>query len=338
MAHHIRNPAPLALSCGEPAGIGPDLAIALAQRDRPYPLVALGDPACLAQRARDLGLEVDLQQWSGGEALRGAGQLSLLPLPTAQTVTPGRLDPDNAAHVIRLLETGVDGCLSGRFSALVTAPVHKGNINQAGIPFSGHTEFLAERSQADQAVMMLACPGLRVALVTTHLPLRDVADAITPKRLDQVIRVLDGDLRRKFGIARPRILVCGLNPHAGEGGHLGREEIQVIEPVLKTLREQGLELIGPLPADTLFNPDKLAEADAVLAMYHDQGLPVLKHKGFGQAVNITLGLPMIRTSVDHGTALDLAGSGRAEAGSLQAAVTLAWELACQSSTPQASTS
>ncbi|MCP1727391.1 4-hydroxythreonine-4-phosphate dehydrogenase [Natronospira proteinivora] len=338
MASDIHQAAPLVLSCGEPAGIGPDLVLELGRQSRPYPLVILGDIDCLAQRANALGLEIALRPWSGGSTADRAGELSVLPIPTAQPVTPGRLDPQNGPHVMHLLEAGVDGCLDGRFSALVTAPVHKGNINQAGIPFSGHTEFLAERCKAGQPVMMLACPGLRVALVTTHLPLRAVADAITPDRLKRVIRVLDGGLRKDFGINRPRILVCGLNPHAGEDGHLGQEEIEVIEPTLGSLREEGIHLVGPLPADTLFNPDKLLEADAVLAMYHDQGLPVLKHKGFGRAVNITLGLPMIRTSVDHGTALDLAGSGRADSGSLREAVALAWQLATRSTAAQASAS
>jgi len=319
--------APLALSCGEPAGIGPDLALSLARQARDYPLVVLGDRTCLTERARQLGLEVELLDWQEGPPTQEAGQLSLLHVPTAEPVQAGTLNPANAHHVLSLLEIGTQGSLDGRFSALITAPVNKAIINQAGIPFSGHTEFLAERSKARQAVMMLACPGLRVALLTTHLPLREVSDAITAERLESVIEVLNGDLQEKFGLSRPRILVCGLNPHAGEGGHLGHEEIEIIEPTLAKLREQGMNLSAPMPADTLFNPDKLESADAVLAMYHDQGLPVLKHKGFGQAVNVTLGLPIIRTSVDHGTALDLAGSGQAQDGSLRAAVEMAREMA-----------
>jgi 4-hydroxythreonine-4-phosphate dehydrogenase len=246
-------------------------------------------------------------------------------VPLRVPVRPGALERDNAAYVLDTLRLAVDGCLDGRYAAMVTAPVHKGVINDAGIAFTGHTEFLAERS-GGHPVMLLACPGLRVALATTHLPLRSVADAITPAGLEQVLRTLDHDLRRRFGIARPRILVCGLNPHAGEGGHLGREEIDVIEPVVRNLRAAGLELEGPLPADTVFTEPRLRHADAVLAMYHDQGLPVLKFKGFGAAVNITLGLPIIRTSVDHGTALDLAGTGTADCGSMFAAIETATQM------------
>ncbi len=318
---------PVALSCGEPAGIGPDLALSLAHVARAYPLVLLGDRKVLAERAERLGQDVRLEDWQDGDTALSQGKLSVLHIPTEAPVSAGELDSRNARHVLQLLETGSDGCRDGRFSALVTAPLHKGVINEAGIPFSGHTEFLAERCGSQQPVMMLACPGLRVALVTTHLPLRAVAEAITRARLESVLRVLHGDLQRLFAIEQPRILVCGLNPHAGEGGHLGREEIDIIEPLLADLREEGMRLIGPLPADTAFTPKSLAQGDAVLAMYHDQGLPTLKHKGFGQAVNLTLGLPIIRTSVDHGTALDLAGSGKADAGSLQAAIELAVTLA-----------
>ena len=234
--------------------------------------------------------------------------------------------------MLATLDRAVDGRLTGEFAAMVTAPVHKGVINDGGVAFSGHTEYLAERTHTPKVVMMLAGGGMRVALATTHLPLREVADAITPDSLEQVIRILHADLRAKFGIAAPRVLVAGLNPHAGEGGHLGREEIEIIEPLLTRLRGQGMDLIGPLPADTLFNPDKLAGCDAVLAMYHDQGLPVLKHASFGAGINITLGLPIIRTSVDHGTALDLAGSGHAHPGDLFEAVQLAQRLALNSST------
>ncbi|KUM05273.1 4-hydroxythreonine-4-phosphate dehydrogenase PdxA, partial [Chromobacterium subtsugae] len=258
-----------------------------------------------------------------------AGALEVLHVPLAAPAAPGRLDPANGRYVLDTLNAAIDGCLAGEFAAMVTAPVHKGVINEAGVPFSGHTEYLAERTATKKVVMMLAGGGMRVALATTHLPLRAVADAITAPLLFEVIRILHADLKRKFGIAAPRILVAGLNPHAGESGHMGREEIDVIEPALQALRAEGIELIGPLPADTLFNPDKLAQADAVLAMYHDQGLPVLKHASFGAGINITLGLPIIRTSVDHGTALDLAGSGRADPGSLVEAVQLAAQLAAR---------
>ena len=239
----------------------------------------------------------------------------------------GQLSKANAAYVLQTLTRAAQGCLEGSFAGLVTAPVHKGIINEAGMAFSGHTEFLADLTATPQVVMLLATQGLRVALVTTHLPLKDVANAITAERLQRVTRILHADLRDKFGIAKPRILVCGLNPHAGEGGHLGREEIEVIEPALQQLRAEGMQLIGPLPADTLFTPKHLEHCDAVLAMYHDQGLPVLKYKGFGAAVNVTLGLPIIRTSVDHGTALDLAGTGRIDCGSLQVALETAYEMA-----------
>ena len=314
----------IALTPGEPAGIGPDLVVRLAQDSSDTPIVAIADPDLLAERARRLGLPLHIDRFGPGDAVPPAqpGHLAVLPVALRQTVTPGRLDTANAPYVIDTLRIACDACLEGTFEALVTGPVHKGVINDAGLPFTGHTEFLAERCGAEP-VMMLATPGLRVALVTTHLPLRDVSAAITPEHLTDVIRILHRDLSSRFGIPEPRILVCGLNPHAGEGGHLGREEIEVIEPVLNALRGLGWHLSGPLPADTAFVPDKLADADAVLAMYHDQGLPVLKHLGFGQAVNITLGLPIIRTSVDHGTALDLAGTDRADLGSLMAAVSMA---------------
>ena len=319
---------PLAVTCGEPAGIGPDLILSLAARDALPPLVAIGSHEALAARARDLGLELRLETTTDTPApAQGPGALAVLDVATARPVVAGRTDPANARHVLSTLETAVDGCLEGRFSAMVTGPVHKGVINDAGIPFSGHTEFLAERCRGARPVMMLACPGLRVALATTHLPLRQVADAISRDGLEEILRILNRELQQRFGCPRPHILVCGLNPHAGEGGHLGREEIDIITPVLEALGREGLELEGPLPADTLFTPRHLADADAVLAMYHDQGLPVLKHAGFGQAVNITLGLPLIRTSVDHGTALDLAATGRAETGSLEEAIRTAAEMA-----------
>jgi 4-hydroxythreonine-4-phosphate dehydrogenase len=254
------------------------------------------------------------------------GQMKILPVSLRRPVSCGALDPENAAYVLETLRTATLGCLDGSFDALVTGPVHKGVMNDAGLVFTGHTEYLAELSQA-HPVMMLATPGLRVALVTTHLPLAEVSRAITPERLRQVASTLHHDLQNRYAIKQPRILVCGLNPHAGEQGHMGREEIEIIEPVLAELNSSGMQLIGPLPADTLFTPVMLQQADAVLAMYHDQGLPVLKHKGFGQSVNVTLGLPIIRTSVDHGTALPLAGTGQVELGSLQYAVKVAAEMA-----------
>lgn len=324
--------ARLAVTPGEPAGIGPDLCIRAAARDYPVELVAVADPELLRQRARHLGETLELLDFddSAPAAAHRAGSLRVLPVAMRQPATPGRLDTGNAGYVLDTLATACDGCLSGRFDAMVTGPVHKGIINDAGLAFTGHTEFLAERCRA-YPVMMLAAPGLRVALVTTHLPLAKVSAQITPERLIRVIRILHLDLREKFGIPRPRILVCGLNPHAGEGGHLGTEEIQVIEPVLEGMRREGLDLTGPLPADTAFLPDKLEQADAVLAMYHDQGLPVLKHLGFGNAVNITLGLPIIRTSVDHGTALDLAGTGHGDGGSMAAALATAADMAARRS-------
>ncbi len=319
----------LALTPGEPAGIGPDLCILLARQAQAEELVVIADPDLLLARAAELGLPLKILPFNPDQppAPTPADQLRVLPVALRSPVHSGRLDPANAAYVLETLDAAIAGCRDGRFAGLVTGPVHKGIINDAGIPFSGHTEYLAERTGSAQVVMMLAAPGLRVALATTHLPLRAVSDAITVEGLQQVVRVLHQDLRTRFGISSPRILVCGLNPHAGEAGHLGREEIEIIAPALEALRTEGLQLYGPLPADTLFTPRYLEQADAVLAMYHDQGLPVLKHHGFGQAVNITLGLPIIRTSVDHGTALELAGSGRAEVGSLQAAIATAVQMA-----------
>jgi 4-hydroxythreonine-4-phosphate dehydrogenase len=321
---------PLAITPGEPAGIGPDLILQLASSGELDDCVVVADPALLEQRARLLGLAFSWQPWSSAQnqAITPDPRrpLQILPVGLRNPTQPGQLDPANAAYVLNTLEQAVDGCRAGRFSALVTGPVQKSVINNAGIPFTGHTEFLQQRCGVDQVVMMLACPGLRVALATTHLPLRAVADAITPDLLERVIRITHQDLVYQFGIAKPRLLVCGLNPHAGEGGHLGDEEIRIITPVLQKLRAEGFQLEGPLSADTLFTPHYLERADAVLAMYHDQGLPVLKHLGFGNAVNITLGLPIIRTSVDHGTALDLAGTGRADAGSLRTAIATAREM------------
>lgn len=319
------DPAALVLTPGEPAGIGPDLLIALAQEGFPEPVLAIADPALLVERAAQLDLP--LQILPPDPAPSPVGTLRVLPVPLAAAVEAGRPDPRNAGYVLQTLRVAVEGCLSGQFGGLVTGPVHKAVINAAGIPFSGHTEFLAEATRTPRVVMMLATPGLRVALATTHLALKDVPAAIQPAALIETLRILDTALRERFGIERPRILVAGLNPHAGEGGYLGREEIEVITPCLERLREEGLCLEGPLPADTLFTHRHLEGADAVLAMYHDQGLPVLKYAGFGKAVNVTLGLPIVRSSVDHGTALDLAGRGGADTGSLRYALQVAREMA-----------
>jgi 4-hydroxythreonine-4-phosphate dehydrogenase len=315
----------IAVTPGEPAGIGPELMIMLAQEAQAHQLVAIADPSLLRARAQCLGLPLVVRELDLSQPPRSsvAGELWVLPVNLAQTSVPGQLNRANAAYILQTLDAAIAGCARGDFAALVTGPVQKSVINDAGIAFSGHTEYLADKTATEKVVMMLATDGLRVALATTHLPLKDVAAAINRTELTQVIRILQRDLQQQFGIAQPRILVCGLNPHAGEGGHLGREEIDTIEPVLNTLRAEGMTLIGPLPADTLFTPKYLDRADAVLAMYHDQGLPVLKYKGFGQAVNVTLGLPIIRTSVDHGTALDLAGTGRADLGSLRTALAYA---------------
>jgi len=306
----------IAVTSGEPAGIGPDICLALATAGLPARLVVLGDRDLLAERARRLGIDI--------------GGLDIHHVPLRAPATAGRLDPANARYVLDLLDAAVAGCVAGDHAAMVTAPVHKGVINDAGIPFTGHTEYLAARTGTPRVVMMLAGTGeqagLRVALATTHLPLKDVPAAITPAGLTATIRILHGDLVGKFGFARPRILVAGLNPHAGEGGHLGREEIEVIGPVLERLRAEGMDLVGPLPADTLFTRNTLAGSHAQLAMYHDQGLAVLKYAAFEEGINITLGLPILRTSVDHGTALDLAGTGRADPRSLFAAVRLAAEI------------
>ena len=323
-------PLPFALTPGEPAGIGPDLCLLLAREQQPAALVVVASQALLLERARELGLSIELISVTPGSLPNTpatAGSLYVWDTPLHAEVAAGQLNVQNGHYVLETLRRAGQGCRDGLFAGMITAPVHKGVINEAGIAFSGHTEFLAELTETPQVVMMLATRGLRVALATTHLPLREVADAITADRLGRVARILHADLRDKFGITNPRILVCGLNPHAGEGGHLGREEIEVIEPALQALRGEGLNLIGPLPADTLFTPKHLDHCDAVLAMYHDQGLPVLKYKGFGSAVNVTLGLPIIRTSVDHGTALDLAGTGRVDTGSLQVAIDTALEMA-----------
>ncbi|PKM10730.1 MAG: 4-hydroxythreonine-4-phosphate dehydrogenase PdxA [Gammaproteobacteria bacterium HGW-Gammaproteobacteria-10] len=320
----------IALTPGEPAGIGPDLCLKLAQLDLPCEIVAIADPDLLQRRAEQLGLTLNLREFDAAApaALRQPGTLTVWPVKLQAEVQCGVLNKDNSRYVLKTIDRAAKGCIERVFSALVTGPVHKAVINDAGIAFSGHTEYLAEIT-GGQPVMMLATPGLRVALATTHLPLAEVSKAITHSRLRTVIRILIQDLQTRFNLSSPKILVCGLNPHSGENGHLGREEIEIITPVLDGLRQQGLDLLGPLPADTLFTPKYLETADAVLAMYHDQGLPVLKYKGFGKAVNITLGLPIIRTSVDHGTALDLAGTGHADAGSLLYAVQTALTLAAQ---------
>lgn len=322
------EPIRIAFTPGEPAGIGPDLCVQLAQKSLSTSLVVIADPNLLTSRAQQLGLKLEIKQFNPSSPITPLkpGQLCVLPTYTTNTPKAGQLDPANAAYVLECLRQATQGCSDGTFHALVTGPVHKGVINDAGIPFTGHTEFLAELTNS-YPVMMLATEGLRVALATTHLPLSEVSKAITPQLLERVIRILHADLKKRFGIEHPNILVCGLNPHAGEGGHLGLEEIEIISPQLEQLRQEGMHLAGPLPADTLFTPHYLEQADAVLAMYHDQGLPVLKHKGFGQALNITLGLPIIRTSVDHGTALDLAGTGKANPGSLEVALNTAAEMA-----------
>lgn len=319
----------IAITAGEPAGIGPDLCVMLAHKPVAAQLVVIADKTVLQQRAIQLGLNLNITDHQASSH-SGNGTLNVLHHAVAKSVSAGKLDLANSQYILDTLVSAADGCINGDFDAMVTAPVHKGIINQAGIAFTGHTEYLADHTHTPQVVMMLVGGGLRVALATTHLPLREVSQAITRESLESTIRILHQDLISKFGISRPRILVAGLNPHAGEGGYLGREEIDVIAPVLEKLNAEGMLLIGPLPADTLFTPHHLKHADCVLAMYHDQGLPVLKHASFGGGVNVTLGLPVIRTSVDHGTALDLAGTGNIEIGSLLAAIDLAIELAHQS--------
>ncbi|MFZ2540739.1 MAG: 4-hydroxythreonine-4-phosphate dehydrogenase PdxA [Gallionella sp.] len=323
---------PLAITAGEPAGIGPDLCVQLTAAPPDFPFVVIADKNLLLQRAAQLGISMRVQDYLPGQnQLAQRGNLSVIHVPLAELCQPGVLNAANSEYVLATLHRAVQGCQSNEqgqreFSAMVTAPVHKGIINDAGIPFTGHTEFLAELTNTNSVVMMLVGGGMRVALVTTHLPLKDVAATITAPMLENVLRIIERDLRSRFGIVQPRILVAGLNPHAGEGGYLGREEIEVIIPVLDRLRAEGINVSAPLPADTLFTPDKLAQCDCVLSMYHDQGLPVLKHASFGQGVNVTLGLPIIRTSVDHGTALDLAGSGRAGGGSLLEAIKVAAQM------------
>jgi 4-hydroxythreonine-4-phosphate dehydrogenase len=315
----------IAVTSGEPAGIGPDICLALAARRPPCRAVILADRELLAARAAQLGVSPRLRAFDPAQA-PAADEIEVLHQPLAARANPGRLDPANSPYVLALLRRAVAGCTDGTFAAMVTAPVHKGVINDAGVAFTGHTEFLAALTSTPRVVMMLAGGGLRVALATTHLALAEVAAAITRASLEATLRILHRALQQRFGLAAPRILVAGLNPHAGEGGHLGREETEVIVPVLEALRREGMRLDGPLPADTLFTPQVLARGDCVLAMYHDQGLPVLKYASFGKGVNVTLGLPIVRTSVDHGTALDLAGSGRADPGSMMAAIETALEM------------
>ena len=317
---------PLVITPGEPAGIGPDLVLTLAQEARQTAWVIAADAACLAARAETLGLAIAIDHNIDSPAM-AAGALSVLDVPLDSPVSAGSPSPDNAAAVLASIDRAVAGCMAGEFAGLVTGPVQKSVIAASGVDFSGHTEYLAGLAGADDVVMLLAAGEFRVALATTHLPLREVADAIDAALLTRRLHILNDALVARFEISRPRIVVAGLNPHAGEAGYLGREEIEIIEPVCAELCAAGLDIVGPLPADTLFTPRHLDEADAVLAMYHDQGLPVLKYAGFGHAVNVTLGLPIVRTSVDHGTAFDLAGSGAADAGSMRAAIDLAAELA-----------
>jgi len=318
---------PLVITPGEPAGIGPDLVLRLAQQKTLHPYVVIASRELLQTRAQQLGIDVQLFDYDASEVFQPEpGELCVWHVDLKSPAQAGTLNPANADYVLQTLRLATQGCLDKQFAALVTGPVHKGVINHAGYPFTGHTEYLAELSQAPLPVMMLMTAGLRVALATTHLPLRKVCEAITPDLIEQCLRILHHDLQSKFSIAKPRINVCGLNPHAGEDGHLGREEIDIIKPVLNALREQGMQLNGPLPADTAFTQDKMQQTDAYLAMYHDQGLAVLKHIGFGRAVNVTLGLPFIRTSVDHGTALELAGSGRIDDSSLHAAIAAALQM------------
>jgi 4-hydroxythreonine-4-phosphate dehydrogenase len=321
--------ARIAVTSGEPAGVGPDLCLQLARGPLPCELVCLGDRELLAARARQLSLKLNLWDYEAGQAARPhtPGTLAVLHIPLACPAEAGKLDSRNAAAVLAMLDRAAQGCLCGEFAAMVTAPVQKSTIIEAGFGFTGHTEYLAQRSGAALPVMMLASGSMRVALATTHLPLANVAQAITGALLQQVLAIVATDLKRWWGISNPRIAVCGLNPHAGESGHLGREELTIIAPAVNQMRARGLDVSGPFPADTIFVPRLMSSYDAILAMYHDQGLPVIKHAHFDEAVNVTLGLPIIRTSVDHGTALDLAGSGHADVASLAAAVRMATTMA-----------
>lgn len=318
----------IAITPGEPAGIGPDLTINIAQQSWPIQIVVVASKALLEERAKQLNLPLELIEYCAADESipQAKNTLTILDVPLSQPSIAGTLDTNNGAYVVETLKIASDKNMSGEFDAVVTGPVHKGLINKAGIPFSGHTEYFAHEANCSDVVMMLATEGLRVALVTTHIPLAYVSKAITYERLQKVTRILHQDLKSKFGIDAPRIYACGINPHAGEDGHLGREEIEVMTPAFEELRDEGINIIGPLPADTIFQTKYLDDADAILTMYHDQGLPVLKYKGFGSSVNITLGLPYIRTSVDHGTALELAGSGEADPGSMIEAINTAIHL------------
>ncbi len=319
----------IAITPGEPAGIGPDLVITIAQQDWPVQVVVVASKQLLLQRAKQLNLPLSLYNYDEASAVtpQKAGTLTIIDIPLAEPCIAGTLNVNNGAYVVETLKVACDKNMSGEFDAIVTGPVHKELINKSGIPFSGHTEYFAHQTNCSDVVMMLATQGLRVALVTTHIPLAYVSKAITFERLQKVTRILHHDLIHKFGIENPKIYACGINPHAGEGGHLGREEIEVMQPAFHQLREEGIDIIGPLPADTIFQDKYLKKADAILSMYHDQGLPVLKYKGFGSSVNITLGLPFIRTSVDHGTAIELAGTNNADSGSLIKAMQNAINLA-----------
>jgi 4-hydroxythreonine-4-phosphate dehydrogenase len=317
----------IALTSGEPAGIGPELCLAAARAQLPVELVCLADRTLLAERAAQLGWPINLRDYDPNTRQPSQpNTLTVLHIPLTAPSKAGQLDKRNARYVLDLLDRAIKGTVSGEFAAIVTAPVHKGVINDGGVPFTGHTEYLAEHTGGSLPVMMLAAPGMRVALATTHLPLKDVSAALTIESLLKTATIINDDLRKWWGITAPRIAVCGLNPHAGEGGYLGREEIDVIAPAIQLMRERGIQATGPLPADTAFVPQMLDRCDAVLAMYHDQGLPVIKHAGFERTVNITLGIPILRTSVDHGTALDLAGTGRADPRSLMAAIELASQI------------
>lgn len=319
----------IAVTPGEPAGIGPDLIIMLAQQTWPVEVVVVASKQLLIERAKLLNLPLSVTDYDKDTvaAPQQAGSLTVLDIELASPCVAGTLNVNNGAYVVETLRVASEKNISGEFDAVVTGPVHKGLINKSGIAFSGHTEYFAHQANCSDVVMMLATEGLRVALVTTHIPLAYVSKAITYERLQKVTRILHTDLKEKFAIKSPRIYACGINPHAGEGGHLGREEIETMEPAFAELREEGIDIVGPLPADTIFQEKYLAEADAILAMYHDQGLPVLKYKGFGASVNITLGLPFIRTSVDHGTALELAGTTKADTGSFIEAMQNAINLA-----------
>ncbi len=318
----------IAITPGDPSGIGPDVCIDYAQQSHDFQIICIADPELLMARAQQLNKPLKLIEFQPEKSpqLCPPGQLFIHPVNLYDSVIPGQLNVKNAQYVLDTLDVAISGCLEKKFDALVTGPIHKGIINDSGISFTGHTEYLAEKTQTKKVVMMLASEQMRVALATTHLPLKDVSQAITQESLRQVIEIIHHDLSYKFGLQSPHILICGLNPHAGEDGHLGMEEIEVISPVIQQLQYAGMNLTGPLAADTLFNPRRLAQADAILTMYHDQGLPVLKYQSFGQGVNITLGLPIIRTSVDHGTALELAGTGKANSGSLAYAIQVARDM------------